>query len=105
MADAVKIARAASGCYLLTVSGKGFGERMGQLALRDANGDYLAHVNPVSWNDREITAEVPDTAMGGNTLGISAGDTCEIMVLPAPGFSFAFEVQEQKPEPAKKPAE
>ena len=85
--------------YLLTVSGHGFGDRMGSVIVTDVT--VPAAVVPVilhSWSDHKVVVEVPNIALGGTpgigpVPGISDGDTCEIVVVPAPGFSFTFDVK------------
>ena len=110
MIDSVKVERPAGSYYVMTVMGRGFGDRRGDLKVfspdnLELNVPHLSipHLNVMRWSDTEIVAEVADGELMPGAL--LPGEWVAV-VLPAPGIVASFEVpdpnapNEGVPDPA-----
>lgn len=90
MIDHVEVERPEGSFYNLVICGEGFGDRMGQVSVWNADGMSVPHVDIKSWDDAKIVVEVTDAAMNTGS-GLMPGDAM-VEVVPVPGMVMEFNV-------------
>jgi hypothetical protein len=90
MIDHVEIERPEGSFYNLVICGEGFGDRLGEVNVWNADGMSVPHVDIKSWDDAKIVVEVTDAAMNTGS-GLMPGDAV-VEVVPVPGMVMDFSV-------------
>jgi hypothetical protein len=90
MIDHVEVERPEGSFYNLVICGEGFGDRLGEVNVWNADGMSVPHVDIQSWDDAKIVVEVTDAAMNTGS-GLMPGDAM-VEVVPVPGMVMEFEV-------------
>jgi hypothetical protein len=97
MIDHVEVERPEGDFYVLTICGEGFGSRLGQVNVWNADGVPVSHVDIKSWDDAKIAVEVLDDVTSAGS-GLMVGKAL-VEVVPVPGMLAEFEVKTTPDEP------
>jgi hypothetical protein len=90
MIDHVEVERPEGSFYNLVICGEGFGDRLGQVSVWNADGMSVPHVDIKSWDDAKIVVEVTDAAINTGSGLMPGGAMVE--VVPVPGMVMGFSV-------------
>jgi hypothetical protein len=97
MIDHVEVDRPEGNFYCLTICGEGFGNRLGQVNVWNAESVPVSHVDIKSWDDATIAVEVLDAVMSAGS-GLMPGRAM-VEVVPVPGMLVGFDVPADASDP------